>query len=231
MSLLTICQDASARLGLPTISAVVAGTSDQARVLLALAKQEARELSERHNWTVLLREHTFTGTAAAAQTGGLPSDFARFADETFWNRSARRQLLGPLSDVEWQELQAQVSIVQECFRVRGTDLLITPTPSTSHTFAYEYVTEDRWGSGKPNPTADSDTCALDEALIADGLVWRWKQAKGFDYAEDHLTYQRNVMAAIHRDGGKRRLNMASDPAPLRTGKPVTGISGSYTVLA
>lgn len=212
MSLLSACQDAAARVGLPAPSAIVTATSDpNARNLLALATQEALELSERHNWTALLREHTWTSTAAETQASGLPTDFARFIDETFWNRSVRRPVFGPLTEAEWQALKAQGTLaLPDRFRLRGGSMLIAPVPTAGWTYAYEYVTTDRWGASKATPTADTDVCALPEALLADGLVWRFKQAKGFDYAEDFQTYQRNVANAVHRDGGKRRLQFGRE---------------------
>lgn len=222
MTLLSACQDAAARLGLSALSAIVSVTNDpNASTLLALAKQEARELSERHNWTILLREHTWTSAATETQAGGLPSDFARFIDETFWNRTARRPVYGPLTEAEWQTLKAQGTLaLPDRFRLRGGSMLLAPVPTAGWTYAYEYISADRWGTDKEDPTVDTDACVLSEALLADGLVWRWKQSKGFDYAEDFTTYQRNVANAIHRDGGRRRLTFGRERAPGTRGVSV-----------
>jgi len=48
---------------------------------------------------------------------------------------------------------------------------------------------------------------LDETLMTAGLIWRWKQSKGFDYAEDFRKYQTRVMNAIARDTESAVLDM------------------------
>ena len=54
---------------------------------------------------------------------------------------------------------------------------------------------------------DADTPKHSEQLIVLGLIWRWKAAKGLDYAEDFAKYERRVVDAMGRDAGKARLFM------------------------
>ena len=56
-------------------------------------------------------------------------------------------------------------------------------------------------------TADADTGVLDEEIMAQGLLWRWKATKGLNYEEDFNKYERLVADQMARDGGKARLNL------------------------
>src|SRR5690349_16669773 len=105
MSFLTLIQGAHKRLGLNSPTAAFASVDQQTIEFVALAQAEGIELMRRHPWSVLHTEKTFTSTASAAQTGAIPSDFDRFVDETFFNRTQKRPLIGPISPQEWQEAQ------------------------------------------------------------------------------------------------------------------------------
>ena len=52
---------------------------------------------------------------------------------------------------------------------------------------------------------------LPENILMMGLSWRWKKAKGFEYAEDFRSYELLVRDALSRDGMKRNLNMSDRP--------------------
>ena len=212
MSFLTIIQNAATRLGLNSPSAAYTSSDAQIVQLVGLAQEEGKILSRRHPWAVLTKETTFTGTAAAAQTGAIPSDFDRFVEETFYNRTQKREVTGPLSPQDWQFTQAVVaSTLVESFRVRGSSILITPTPNGTDTYAFEYISnqwcESSGGTDQSAWAADSDTGILSEELMTEGVIWRFLRAKGMDYAEQFRTYEMQVADKFAKDGGKRRINM------------------------
>lgn len=213
MSLLTLVQNAAKQLGLTSPASAYNATDQQVIQLVALAQLEGVELSKRHDWTVLTKEKTFTGTAAAAQTGAIPSDFDRFVNETFFNRTQKKPVDGPLSPQDWQFAQSVVAqTITESFRKRGTDLLITPTPNGTDTYAYEYIStqwcESSGGTDQSAWAADTDTGILSEDLMTLGVIWRFLRAKGFDYAEALRTFEMRLAHEITKDGGKRALNFA-----------------------
>jgi hypothetical protein len=48
--------------------------------------------------------------------------------ESFFNRTKKRPVFGPISPQDWQFTQAVVAAtLVESFRIRGTSLLLTPT--------------------------------------------------------------------------------------------------------
>ncbi len=212
MSFLTLIQGSAKRLGLSNPASAYNATDNQVVQLVALAQQEGVELAEGFDWKILTKEKTFTGTAADAQTGALASDYDRMVPETFFNRTKKRPVFGPISPQDWQFTQAVVaSTLVESFRIRGTSLLITPTASVSDTYGYEYIS-NQWcqSSGAVMQSAwaaDTDTGILSEEVMTLGIVWRFLRAKGFDYAEAFRTYEMAKARANMKDGGgKRRLN-------------------------
>jgi hypothetical protein len=214
MTLLTIVQGACDRIGIPRPTAVIGSTDQQVLALLGYAQQEGKELARRGAWQALTAEQTFLSVASQTQTGAVPADLDRFIQETFYNRTRKRQVIGPLSPQEWQaQLAITATVVYDTFRQRGNDILMIPTPPAGDTYAYEYVSKN-WctsaaGTAQPAWLADSDTAKLDEELFILGLVWRFRQAKGFDYAEAFRTYETQVAQALARDGDKRTLNFAN----------------------
>lgn len=210
MTLRTIVQDASRRLGLQRPSTVVGSTDENAITLLALAQQEGKALARRHDWQVLQTEHTFS-TANGTSSYALPDAFDRILKDTVFNRTRRRRMLGDLTPEQWQQTQASlVTRVNPAFRIRGARFLISPTPSAIETVAYEYVSKNWCQSSSLTAqsewAADTDTGLLDEELTTLGLVWRFRAGKGLDYAEDMQNYELEVGNAILRDGARTRID-------------------------
>lgn len=216
MTLLTLVQNATDRLGITRPTSGVASTDQQVIQLIGFAQQEGKELAKRHAWQVMTKEQTFTSTAAETQTSAIPSDFDRFIDDTFFNRTEKRKLEGPLSPQQWAFHKSVVATtLVEAFRQRGNSILITPTPTAGQTMAFEYVStqwcESSAGVDQSAWAADIDVGLLSEELMTLGVIWRWQKAKGLDYAENFNTYEMQVAQAIARDGGKPTLQIGSAP--------------------
>jgi hypothetical protein len=217
VSLLSIVNNAQDEIGIARLAAVAAGTDLDARLMLGLANREGKKLSRRASWQALTKEKTFDALAQESQTAMIPSDFQRFVNETFYNRTRKRRFNGPLTPQEWQAQKALTSqtVGDDLFRVRGSAILLMPTPTAGDTYAYEYVTK-QWctdstgATPKEAFTVDTDVSLLDEDLMTLGVIWRWKAAKGLDYAEDFRSYEMDVAQAIARDGAKRTISMSGD---------------------
>jgi hypothetical protein len=214
MSLLTIIQDATDTLGIPRPTAVVSSTAQQTRQLLGLANREGKTLARRYKWQVLTKEQTFAAVATIEQTNAIPSDFDRFVDESFFNRTEQREVRGPLNAQDWQlEISTVASTVVEAYRQRGNAVLITPVATAGDTYAFEYVSKNWCQSeaedGQARWAVDSDTGILDEEVMTLGIVWRFKKMKGFDYAEEFRDYEMMVADLMMRDASKPRINMGT----------------------
>lgn len=215
MSLLSMIQAVCPRIGLPVPTAAISSPDPQITQLVQLCNVEGQELAERGDgWQALLLEATFTTIATEIQ--GAMNTIAPGAkyivNDTIWNRTLRRPVFGPMSPQRWEQLKAMVMQGPwNQYQIRGGNLLFIPVPTAGQSCAFQYVTKN-WvslnGGGSANSWAnDSDTALLDEDIMAQGLIWRWKAAKGFAYAEDYAMYERRVTNAIARDGMKDVLNM------------------------
>lgn len=214
MSLLTLIQNAADRIGVVRPSTVISSSDPQVVRLLGMAQQEGKALAERHDWQVLTKESTFTATATETQSSVLPSAFDRFVDQTFYNRSKMRPVLGPVTAQDWQQIKATVSVtVVEAFRQRGssTDLLFTPTPTVGDSYAFEYISKNWCAKADATEQSawalDTDTGILDEELMTLGVVWRFKAAQGLDYSEEFRNYELMFAQRTSRDGGKPRIRV------------------------
>jgi hypothetical protein len=238
LSLLTIIQDACNHpsLTLPVVASVVGNSSSHAPALLMAAKEELDSLATRHGWQKLTKEHTFTTTASAVQltASAFPTDFDRMVNESMFNRTTRRHIFGPLDSVEWQTIQATVStMVDPAYRIRGGTILISPTPATGNTIAYEYISTYKVralaGDEKVTWSVDSDTTIFPESIVTLGVVWRYRRGRGFNFSAEQEEYERRVADAISRDGTKRRLltdapYRVRQPHPPQTPETLTGLS-------
>lgn len=219
MSLLTIIQDACGELGIVQPSAVVSSTDTQTLQLLAIADKEGKDLARRFDWQILQKEATFTTTATATQTAisTLATDFGRIVNRSMWNRTESRPIHGPLTPQQWQKrtaAAAQVGVTYY-FRIRGDALMFNPAPATGQTIAFEYISKN-WcqssgGTAQSAWAADTDTAIIDEELIRLGVVWRFKQAKGLEYAEDFRSYEEALKDMFGPDAGNDNVDMTGEP--------------------
>lgn len=213
-TLLSMIQDACDVIGLARPASVVGGSDQNVRTMLGIANREGRELAKRFDWQVLQATHTFLSVAAEEQDA-IPADFARFIDESFWNRSQNRPVLGPTSPEEWEELSAtSAPAVTDYWRRYGNLIFIKGTPTAGETYAYGYVSKN-WvyaddGTLKSSFTLDTDIPLLDDELITLGVIWRFARSRGLDYSEDRQTYERAVSRAMASDGGRRTLNFSGE---------------------
>lgn len=214
MTLLSIVRSACDLVGMPRPNGVISGSDQTTRTVLALAQREGRALARRWTWSKLRKEHTWVSVAQRVQTGSVPADFDRMLNGTLWNRDEQEEVTGPLTAEEWQAQLALVTApVDACYVFRNGFIELYPSPSAGETFAYEYVSGN-WckssiGTGQAAWTADDDLPVLDEELHILGIVWRFKQGRGLDYAEDYRLYEDEVRQAIQRDGSRRTIRLAS----------------------
>lgn len=184
MSLLQICQDAADEIGITQPSSVANNAAPEALTLYRLANKVGNRLMKAYPWQVLRAETTFTSVATEAQTSILPSDFDRIVPETFWNRTDKVLISGPVSPVQWQGLKANSysDTSRPKFAYRGGSILVTPTLAAGKTLAFEYVkknwAESSGSTAQSEFSADGDTALLDEELITLGLVFEFLDQKG-----------------------------------------------------
>lgn len=213
MSLLTIIQDTCDLLSLPRPSSVVSSADLQVRQLFQLSIEECNELVSKLDWQALTRQQTFVTTATAAQDAAIPDDLKKFIPNSFFNRTTRRPVLGPITPQLWQNIQAnpQINRVVLAFRKRDGAFLVTPDPPAGQTIGYEYISNN-WARNAAETEsyvrwqADTDTTYLDENLIKLGIRWRWRKTKGLPYGEDFDTYTSRRDELMAQDQGAGQIS-------------------------
>jgi len=212
MTLLQIVNAAQAMVNLPVTSTIYSNTADAERQLLALLNMEGRLLSTAHPWQRLIVEKSFLTTATNQQTdadAAIPSDLDRIIDETLWNRTLRQPVTGPISPIQWQSQKGLgITAVYSSYRMYENSFYFTPAPAAGQSIYYEYVSKN-WcqssgGTGQSQWAADTDVGILPDNIMILGLVWRWLEAKGFDFSSRKDEYDRERAKAIAHDGTRRK---------------------------
>lgn len=214
LTILQIVQSACKRIGILSPNAAVTATDQQIIQLVALAEEEGQELATRCAWEVLQTETSFTTVATQIQTtlAITAPGFDYIINDTIWNRTLRRPVYGPKSQQDWQQDKANnINGPFNSFRIINDAINFYPNPVAGQSCYFEYQSRNwvKTTAGTAETwVADTDTPRIDGQLIVLGVVWRWKAAKGLDYAEDFAKYERRVNDAMGRDAGKATLNMS-----------------------
>lgn len=210
MSILTAVQDAMVLCGQPQPSGVVSNPDPTVLKFLAFAQQEAESTGSEFNWRNLNIALTLTGDGTTTLFA-LPSDFERILQgQALWsNKYPSIPLQGPITSQDLLALKAlPVTPVRPVWRLIGGLLEIWPALSNLEVVNGEYRSTNPVVSGdgvtrKLRWSSDSDYALFPEIILRLGLIWRWKQSKGLDYAEDFRSYQlERDKKAGHEAGGK-----------------------------
>lgn len=217
---------------------VVNSTDPNILQMVGLLNSCGRELVHLRSWNHLRGEHLFT-TVAGQSVYPLPADYHNMIDQTWWNRTNRLPVGGPLSAQEWQYLKGRlVGIVfNVLFRPMNRQISLYPTTNTPAGFeiAFEY-NSSYWVSR----TAAPDTRVGDSVLYSTDLVWfdpllvmrkvklDFLKAKGFDTSAAQqdfnvaLDYVKGNDAPSPTLHAERRFNPIVDPLIGGQSVPVTG---------
>jgi hypothetical protein len=215
-SLLQLVQQACSELGLAAPSTVIGNPDTQVAQILALAKREGQETMARGvatgGWQLLRKEYVFNLTAGQ-DTYPLPADIDHLCPQTFWDRSFRWQLLGPLSPQEWQVLKSGISPTgpRRRFRIFGGAFVVDPVPSDTNQLVLEYFSanwcQSSTGTGQRTWSKDTDTYLLDDDSMVLGIIWRFRRARGLDYDTEKKDWQDCVDRVLARQAGSRTLSL------------------------
>lgn len=227
MTLLQVVTQFCERKNQPVPATVMGSSDTQVTQIRALLEKEGIDLRKRGAWEGITFEATHTTIAAedqGAMTTIAGAGFDYIKNQTIWDRTDDLPVLGPLSPQDWQMLKGMATTSPRYqFRIRGGKLLVNPTPTAGHTWAFEFVSKfwiTATGGTAPTKrffTVDTDEVALPDEIVTLGLEWRWKASKGLDYAEDFRSYEIMVKDALGRDGGKPVLSMSGEGRSIKPG--------------
>lgn len=237
MSALSIVQDHCRIHALSIPTGLVGSTDTSVQQFLGILNELISEVVTESKFNVITQEATFTMTAAedqGAMSTLAPNGYQFAYFETFFDRTLRRALYGPLNETEWQQIKAIPNPGPFYkFRIRQDHLLINPVPTTPYSLvAFEYASswavKSAAGVAKPVITEDTDTFVFPENILRKGLAFRWKQIKGLPYQSDQVQYYNLLNNYIARDKVKRRIDLAN-PHPTDLAPGIFVPSGNWNV--
>ena len=213
MSLLTIVQDAMVQAGFDSPSIVMASSDATVTLFKQLAQVEGDSLSRAHDWRGLKVLASMTGDGTSTEYS-LPADFSRFMTAyPFWQQDTPSVPLIHVTDDEMQALKvAAASPSRPVWRLFGDNIEFYPAPTDGYVIKSEYrsaywIVDGSDSSRNLRWTNDTDSAVIPERLISLGCVWRYKQAKGFDYAEDYRTYRIEMAKEASAENGRQTITM------------------------
>lgn len=208
MAVLDAIQSAILRADGSQVQEVYASTEQICIEMADLANDVATDIMKSQDWRDLTKIHTITGDGLTFDFP-LPADFDRMVMASYlqdnqswfwgyyniptvneWMEWKQSGFLGTLPG-GWIMLAGQMSFVP------------APTGSASYPYVSKLYAKDANGIPKAQFTHDTDTFVLDERLITLGCIWRWREQKGLEYAEDMQNYELALTQAQSRDKGAR----------------------------
>jgi hypothetical protein len=211
-TVLKIVQTVAKRAGIPVPSILTSSSDTQVIQLQALLDEVGQDLITRFRWQELTRRAPFTSIAAESQ--GTISTLLGVEPEalvsmTVWDTTLQQPLYGPLSDSEYQLQKALVPAGPAYqYRIQNNELLILPTIPAGHTLSVIYRVKSWLINGstlKQAITADDDVPLLDDVMITQGLMARWKEEKGLPYAENARRFESMAISKAIKSGTKPTL--------------------------
>lgn len=218
-----LCDAAREEVGYSKPNSYAAATDADGLQTFRLANRQGIALLDEHVlWQGLKKEATIT-LVAADQDYALETDFRYMIPSTSWDGTNERLALGPLTPMEWAFNQKSGIVFGLHWRweIRNGELVLDQTVTSADAgtvLSYEYISK-YWvaASDGADPTkdrfdSDNDVQVFDDDLFIEGMIWRLKKAKGFDWAEDFAFYNNHLQKIKARDGGFRDIDVFNKPA-------------------
>lgn len=215
MTLLSTIKSAALRVGL-TPPSVVIGSGDQTWLqMVEWAQEVVDDLTYRHDWRALHKTQSLAGDGVTTQFTLGTSDYQRLSKMPAVSRSGSTSSfwpVGPLDPPHWiGNTTLPISASRPIFQIENGILNFFNAPATGETYIVSYQSSKPiYSSAVPVAlwTLDADTALVPERLVLLGLVWRWKAAKGLDYAEHLSTFERALEQLASADWGLMPLELS-----------------------
>lgn len=212
MTLLTTSQEILKQTKSATVPLTIIGnTQSEAVQILQAMSLAVINVSRSYEWQELQKEHTFN-SVASTEGYALASDFDRMVNNTFWNTTNSRKVLGPESPQRWRELKnatASTSSANDFFRIRDDETQLYPTPTAVEAYIYEYISnlivESSGGTGQATWAADTDVPTVDEYMVKLNATWLYLKMQGRPYAEEQREYDLAVAERASINGAKKTI--------------------------
>lgn len=188
MTLLTICQTLAKDVGRMVPDVVATSGKRDWIEAVNMSNATGEELARRVDWGQLTKTTTLTGDGTNKKFT-MPEGFSRIVagEGVKGSNGAVR----PLTRAEWADL-TPVEGVPRYFLLEGDGVTLWPYLASGETVTVYYQSKNWCSNGGSTWTADTETALIDEALMAKGLIVRWRRQKGMQYADHEAEYEAAV---------------------------------------
>lgn len=213
MTALSVAQAVATYIGIEVPSMLVADTDREVVELREVISEMAQEIAfdSGHDWRILRALQSEAGDGATSAFD-LPSDFRRLGvREQIWTTRLQHPLEVIRSVDRWLQIDIRdVDYLSGAWIRIGDQIQVKPTPEATETLKYYYLSDKIWldndgSTTRAALTEDTDVFRIDERVLKLGAIWRWRQGKGLDYAEDMQNYQRALAARVTDEADTRVL--------------------------
>lgn len=212
-TLLEIAKTICSELGFPAPTTVVSSTDTNILKLLAMIQSTCDDLIREFDWQVLNTRYTFT-TTAGTESYPFPSDEERFISSTFYDKTNRWPMMGPLTGTEWEQVKVSNLAASPFikYRIMNDLVYLYPVPgATPYTFVYEYMSNACYTSSagvvQSTLQQDSDKIRFDHRCVVYGAKLKWLASVNMDTTAALVDYARALEYAKSTDTPARRLNI------------------------
>ncbi len=198
MTLLTIAEAVAKDVGVKVPTAVIGETSRTIVELLEYITKAVEEIVRRVDWGEMTAETTLTGdgtnkTHTITGLHRLIDGPAIVHATTGPVRMIPRAIWDTLTHAEGDPRYALLE---------GDELRFWPYLANADTVDVSYLTLNWCSNGTGAFAADSDTCLINEDLVAKGAIVIWRRQKGMEHAEQSEDYESELTdLAEFNDGG------------------------------
>jgi hypothetical protein len=207
MTILSVVQLASTKIGIERPTVLYSATTQDAYALQAVIADAVHVILKAHDWHLLRTIETVTGDNTATAFD-LPSDYDRMlTTSSLWSSRYQWAMDHIVDTDKWLELLTlPYTQVSGSWTIYGGQLHILDTMASTETAKYWYISDlvvNGSGGTQTGFTADGDTFRLSENLLRLAIIYKWKQSKLQDYAEEMQDFNVLLNRLINEDGGSK----------------------------
>lgn len=177
----------------------------------ALLNSAGQELVELHPWEQLISQYHVATSAADTGHYDLPSDFAYMIDQTGWEFTNTRPMVGPLTPQTWTYLRGRdlvTSSIYASFRLSDGKLDVYPNDPVPDglDINFEYINRN-WvresGSLQPRDEVQvgSDVILFQPTMMVKLLKIKYLEANGFDSTAARMEFDTLFQSETAKDAG------------------------------
>lgn len=219
-TLLQMVNNIAVEVGLERTGAVVSGATAYRQIARFIVRT-GKKLITSHNWRAMKVTGTFQGDDETTLFD-LPENFDRLMPGlVIWEYG---RPFYPLVQVSDQDMLMIRSVPWRrpwpVWRLVGEQIEFWPAPRLGGIFNFGYQTNQfiQAADGvtlRDDFAADNDTVLLPSDILELGAIWRFKSAKGMEYAEAFREFELERAKAEMGDGGAPTIRLSG--APMRRG--------------